>query len=148
MDHWYRYEFQGRGSTHVHGFAWLDSSVAPEVALPLDAEENRVLFTQLWSRHIYALNPEPGRERAAKRSRGVYNMGSTELQNSVEHLSDVVNRTQIHTCSESYCLRRKKGALPDAPKVCRFYYPRSVGLADTNKVRFPFTYIISLSRSY
>ena len=41
-------------------------------------------------------------------------------------LSRVVNRVQRHTCSETYCLRRKKlqNNTLSAEPVCRFYYPR------------------------
>lgn len=113
--------------------------------LSLETEDNRALFTELWRRHIYAVNLQPGRERAAKGSRGVYNYGSTELENTIAQLSDVVNRTQVHTCSDTYCLRHKKGAPSLSCKFCRFYFPRAVGEADTNKVRFfpffPFAYI-------
>jgi ATP-dependent DNA helicase PIF1 len=136
-DYWYRYEFQGRGSTHVHGFAWIDEAVAPEAFYELDDEAKRALFTALWKRHIYAINPEPGRQRAGRRTRGVYNLPSKDLQNTVEQLSDVVNRTQVHVCSDGYCQRRKKGAAADAPKECRFYFPRATGEADTNKVPPP-----------
>lgn len=133
-DHWHRYEFQGRGSTHVHGFAWLDLTAAPEATIPLDSEARRALFTDLWKRHIYALNPEPGRLRAGKRTRGVYNTTTSELKNTIGQLSDVANRTQVHVCSKGYCLRYKKNAPAAAPKACRFYYPRAVGEAATNKV--------------
>lgn len=135
QDYWHRYEFQGRGSTHVHGFAWIDETAAPEATISLDTEHNRALFTEFWKRHILAMNPEPGRQRAGKRTRGVYNMRSPELQNTLCQLSDSVNRTQVHVCSESYCLRCKKGAPPAAAKSCRFYFPRAVGEAETSKVR-------------
>jgi hypothetical protein len=114
-DHWFRYEFQGRGSTHVRGFAWLDSGVAPEVQTAPLNEESRRLFTEFWSKHVFAVNPEPNRQPPARRSKGTYNTSTTELSNTFEALSDVVNRTQKHACTEAYCLRKRKRAQTDAP---------------------------------
>lgn len=138
-DYWSRYEFQGRGSTHVHGFAWLDPGGAPEVqAAPLN-EVSRQEFTQFWSKHVFAVNPEPNRQPPARRSRSVYNSSTAQLANTFGQLSDVVNRTQKHACSEAYCLRKRKKAEIDAPddlpRQCRFYFPRATGPASTNKVR-------------
>jgi ATP-dependent DNA helicase PIF1 len=138
-DYWFRYEFQGRGSTHVHGFAWLDPSVAPEVQTAPLNEESRRQFTEFWSKHVFAVNPEPNRVPPARRSRGTYNTNTADLDNTFAALSDVVNRTQKHACTEAYCLRKRKRAATDAPtdlpRQCRFYFPRATGPARTNKVR-------------
>lgn len=136
-DAWFRYEFQGRGSTHVHGFAWIDPTVAPEIMANIQEAIGREQFTEFWSKHVFAVNPDLQRQPPARRSRGTYNTSSSELENKMGPLSDVVNRTQVHACSESYCKRKRKrgeGDVADLPKACRFHFPRSVGPASTNKV--------------
>lgn len=147
VDFWFRYEFQGRGSTHVHGFAWIDMTAAPELDVNTGDMASRQAYTSFWAHHVYAVNPEPNRQAPARRSRGVYNTSADELQNSVAHLSDVVNRTQVHACSEAYCQRRRKGAPDNAPKTCRFYFPRVTGPAVMTKdVRYSFLERVCRSR--
>jgi ATP-dependent DNA helicase PIF1 len=138
-DSWFRYEFQGRGSTHVHGFAWIDPAVAPALSANIDTEAGRHEFTQFWSHHVYAVNPDLDRQPPARRSRGVYNMSPNELENKKGQLSDVINRTQIHACSDAYCIRKRKRVegqadTTDLPRVCRFHFPRPTGPANTSKV--------------
>ncbi|KAK5123451.1 hypothetical protein LTR85_002489 [Meristemomyces frigidus] len=45
-DHWFQYEFQGRGNTHVHGFAWFDPEVAPKLFGDLDEAGDRAEYTR------------------------------------------------------------------------------------------------------
>jgi ATP-dependent DNA helicase PIF1 len=137
-DYWHRYEFQGRGSTHVHGFAWIDPNAVPELSVPLNQDAHREAFTQFWSKHIFAINPEPDRQPPPRRSRGTYNTRTDELANSFSIVSDVVNRTQVHKCSDGYCQRKRKRddgtVAAGTPRTCRFYFPRTIGPATTNKV--------------
>lgn len=141
IDSWFRYEFQGRGSTHVHGFAWTDPAVAPEIIANIKEEAGREQFTQFWSKHVFAVNPDLHRQPPARRSRGTYNTAPSELRNKMGPLSDVVNRTQVHACSDAYCMRKRKrgeGDVADLPRVCRFHFPRAIGPANTSKVSSSF----------
>lgn len=38
-------------------------------------------------------------------------------------LSQVLQRVQAHQCTETYCLRRKRGASHNQPPSCRLYFP-------------------------
>lgn len=59
QDYWYRYEFQGRGSTHVHGFAWGDPAGMPEAYgdITKDAEKyvtgNEMYFMRMHHHEIH-----------------------------------------------------------------------------------------------
>lgn len=70
-DSWFRYEFQGRGSTHVHGFAWIDPAIVPEVMGNLQEQVSREEFAQFWSKHVFAVNPDLQRQPPARREEAV-----------------------------------------------------------------------------
>ncbi|KAI8408237.1 hypothetical protein FOFC_11175 [Fusarium oxysporum] len=103
-DYWNRYEWQGRGSSHCHGLFWMDG--APSV--DLENEHLRKEFARIWRFHVTAFNPEPARVRQQGE-------GNPLAVNPLQHpltfqwLSQVLNRCQRHHCSETYCLRKKKG---------------------------------------
>ncbi|KAG7009693.1 ATP-dependent DNA helicase [Physcia stellaris] len=48
-DHWYRYEWQSRGSGHIHGFLWIDGAPTS------DMEQD---FVDYWGSKVVALNPD------------------------------------------------------------------------------------------
>ncbi|KAI8409290.1 hypothetical protein FOFC_09126, partial [Fusarium oxysporum] len=115
-DYWNRYEWQGRGSSHCHGLFWMDG--APSV--DLENEHLRKEFARIWRFHVTAFNPEPARVRQQGE-------GNPLAVNPLQHpltfqwLSQVLNRCQRHHCSETYCLRKKKGSEEIS---CRFFFPR------------------------
>lgn len=43
-DHWYRFEWQQRGSSHIHGFLWLTDAPKPSVV----TAEFRDALAQYW----------------------------------------------------------------------------------------------------
>ncbi|KJZ74108.1 hypothetical protein HIM_06354 [Hirsutella minnesotensis 3608] len=115
-DFWNRYEWQGRGSSHCHGLFWMDG--APSV--DLEKEHVRQEFARVWSFHVTAFNPEPARVQQQGE-------GNPLAVNPLQHpltfqwLSQILNRCQRHHCSETYCLRKKKGSDEIS---CRFFFPR------------------------
>jgi ATP-dependent DNA helicase PIF1 len=67
---WYRYEWQERGSGHIHGFLWLrdapdqdeidfDLLKNPDAIIPDEQEEKMKSFTDYWDQIITASNPFP-----------------------------------------------------------------------------------------
>ena len=114
-DHWNRYEWQGRGSPHNHGFVW--NKVAPE----LDTEDarSRQAWADYWGVHVTAINPGavPISERTPM------SLPPEQQENTLHHLSALLNRVQCHNCTTTYCLTIKKGATPDCEPTCRFYAP-------------------------
>ncbi len=115
IDFWYQYEWQGRGSTHVHMFLWIEA--LPEFNMEVEAD--RQLFVTLFGSHIAARNPTPERP-GAPHPIGAIRTSSDELSNDQSTLSDIINRIQHHECGPIYCKRKKKGA-SDGPRECRFF---------------------------
>ncbi len=50
-DLWNRYEWQGRGSTHSHGFVWIASDTLSDVETSAGPEE----FANFWTKHIFVM---------------------------------------------------------------------------------------------
>jgi ATP-dependent DNA helicase PIF1 len=61
-DYWYRYEWQGRGSSHTHGFLWVN--IAP--IADMSSAESRVAFVNFWKNYITAFNPDIQRRPDAR----------------------------------------------------------------------------------
>ncbi|KAL8376601.1 hypothetical protein RB595_007618 [Gaeumannomyces hyphopodioides] len=98
--HWFRYEWQGRGSPHIHGLFWVPT--APDVSL-MNTSEGQAHFAS-WGLHITAVNIEPGRapvpgeDNPFKYDIGV---GANDLQPSFQTLSRITNRVQRHQCTQA-----------------------------------------------
>ena len=144
-DYWNRYEWQGRGSTHNHGFVWCKG----ETPAILDTVESLEEFARFWGVLVTAINPQPGYQ-VGPDERSPIALPFTEQENSFLHLSSIINRVQRHKCTEQYCLTRKKPVEPTvqenseqpsnpaaeqpanppaqqpSEKVCRFYFPHEL----------------------
>src|SRR5271169_1038435 len=55
-DYWWRFEWQFRGSSHVHAFFWF-ADAPPVEALNLDDLESVAAFVQYWDPLVSAWNP-------------------------------------------------------------------------------------------
>jgi ATP-dependent DNA helicase PIF1 len=150
---WYRFEWQGRGSTHVHGLYWLHGAYSAPLQGFLNDQEKQQ-FVQFWGVHCTAFNPQPRsqeevaqdrrkekdrrNEQRRRRRQGLESRIEQITTNALllrpgetatttfRHLTRLINRVQRHECND-YCLRRYK--LPNdewsEDRVCRFYYPRT-----------------------
>ncbi|KAM4067753.1 ATP-dependent DNA helicase PIF1 [Hirsutella rhossiliensis] len=54
-DYWFRYEWQARGSTHVHGLYWVRDTPKPDMS----TLEGKAEFARFWAPYVSAINPEP-----------------------------------------------------------------------------------------
>jgi ATP-dependent DNA helicase PIF1 len=114
-DHWTRYEWQFRGSGHIHCLFWTRS--APPLDPSTDAQ--RAALAVYWGRRITAWNPDPSRLPDARNPASI---APTDVTNTADQFAAFVNRLQMHSaCRASYCLRTKKGT---AQPTCRFFFPR------------------------
>ncbi len=128
IDYWYRYEWQGRGSSHNHGLYWFENAPSiPDTTSEIEKNE----FARLWGYHISAVNPRP--DQIGQNDGGnplSINPENTEI--TWEWLNRIVNRCQRHHCTSSYCLRINKRAAEQAEErgeqqpepTCRFLFPR------------------------
>ena len=116
-DYWHRFEWQSRGSGHTHGVCWVPDAPVADMSTP----ESQASFVQFWSQHITAYNPDANRRPDSTHPSS---LPYEQQQNSKDFLNACLNRFQRHSrCTESYCLRKKKGA---SIKSCRFRFPRPV----------------------
>src|SRR6202047_4147949 len=117
-DYWWRYEWQHRGSSHIHGFFWMEG--APSVdALDRNDVESVQAFLHFWDQHVSTWHPDKDCPPAAIHPSAELFNG---LQDTKKELAEILNRLQRHTkCAPGYCERRKK----DTGEIfCRFGYPK------------------------
>jgi ATP-dependent DNA helicase PIF1 len=127
-DYWWRYEWQFRGSSHVHCFFWLEDAPAVE-SLDLDNPESISTFVEFWDPLVSAWNPSQEEPKATIHPSA---RDPLRMDYNFRDLAQLLNRVQQHTvCTPSYCLRRPKGALKDLPLICRFKYPQALANATT-----------------
>ncbi|XP_054257274.1 uncharacterized protein LOC128982231 [Macrosteles quadrilineatus] len=116
-DFWRRYEWQHRGSPHIHMLLWLKD--APDVTrLSQMTEEELNQVVGYFDNLICTMNPglnTPLAEIHPCRKRLL------EVEDRQVDLSELVNKVQRHTrCSTSYCLRKNKRT---NQLECRYKFP-------------------------
>ena len=128
-DYWLRFEWQHRGSPHVHGVAWLPN--APNVEQLLSSAEVpetlRQEIVQYADRTVTTLNPAQSSTANSDTqwpipvtNPHICNKSYLDIQDYHQDLCDLVATCQRHTrCSEAYCLRTRHGR-----QECRFGYPK------------------------
>ena len=130
-DYWLRFEWQHRGSPHVHGLAWLPN--APDVERLMSHADDAVKdeIIQYADGIVSTINPAvlPDGSNiddapAAKTDPHICNKVYNEVTDFKQDLIDLVATCQRHSrCSTAYCLRTHNGQ-----QVCRFHYPKDLQL--------------------
>ena len=128
-DYWVRFEWQHRGSPHVHGLAWLPN--APDVdkigtGSNTDDEVKQSVVRYV-DNLVTTINPgvlPDGTNSASapppKTNPHICNKAYSEVDNFQQDLIDLVATCQRHTrCSPAYCLRTIQGE-----QKCRYGYPK------------------------
>ena len=134
VDYWYRFEWQHRGSPHVHGVVWLGD--APDIEKLLSTKDDVELLDAVDEVTTYVdglvstMNPAISIDGSnsdnaplPKTKPHVCNKSYAEVKDIHMDLIDLLSTCQRHTrCSTAYCLKKnKKGEL-----VCRFHYPKDL----------------------
>jgi ATP-dependent DNA helicase PIF1 len=127
-DHWWRFEWQHRGSSHIHGFLWLvDAPTVDPPGLAEDVDNAAVAeFVEFWDQHLSTWNPgtpntaqevPPARQHPSS-------WDPTTMSFSKLEYAQMINRFQRHTkCAPGYCLRVNKQT---RQLSCRFNYPKEL----------------------
>ncbi|KAJ3505917.1 hypothetical protein NLJ89_g7163 [Agrocybe chaxingu] len=155
-DFWYRYEWQERGSGHIHGFLWMkdapkvdeinfDLLKHPGCVIPPDQEEKMRQFTAFWDRIISTWNPFPHHdENQPLLGENPCSKDRASAQYTKQELADLLNWVERHTkCMPGYCqVKRKVTGQSEPQTFCRFDYPMAlrheagIGLDSKFRVRF------------
>ena len=119
-DYWLRFEWQHRGSPHVHGLAWLPD--APDVKQALATSEEtsgaaKQALIQYVDKIVSTTNPAvlPDGSNVddappPKTNPHICNQPYSEVEDFDQDLSDLIATCQRHTrCSAAYCLRTRNG---------------------------------------
>ena len=148
--HWFRYEYQARGSTHAHGCAklkndpgisqlvtkaaagWLLSnepstgeaySTSTRDAIIREADEAKAAVLQYADWLVTTCNEAiAGQDSWNRPTLHPSSLSPSSVTDSDADYQDLVNCVERHShCSAAYCLRKKCGQqIP----TCRFDYPR------------------------
>ena len=146
--HWYRIEYQSRGSTHAHGCAKLKNdpglcnlvrkaalgweasqadggnSIDPQQLQQVIQEGNeaKAAVLQYCDWLVTTDNNDiPGAGDPSHPPKHPCSLRHSEIEDHNADYHDLVNAVERHTrCSAAYCLRSKQGQLAE----CRFKYPR------------------------
>jgi hypothetical protein len=133
-DYWFRFEWQHRGSPHVHGLAWLPD--APDINQILSSSDaNSTATTEALLQYVDnvvsttnpAVLPDGSNVDEApppKTNPHICNLPYLEVEDFDQDLTDLIATCQRHTrCSAAYCLRTHNGQ-----QKCRFGYPKPLQL--------------------
>ena len=128
-DYWLRFEWQHRGSPHVHGLAWLPNAPDMEQLLssPDTSDAAKEEITKFADSIVTTLNPAvlPDGSNiddapSPKTDPHICNQVYGDIQDLDKDLIDLVATCQHHTrCSAAYCLRTRNGQ-----QECWFGYPK------------------------
>ncbi len=127
-DYWVRFEWQHRGSPHVHGVAWLPD--APNVKDLTSENEATVAaaketIIQYVDRLVSTINPAIAADGSdadqaplpKTKPQHICNKSYTEVEDYNQDLKDLIATCQRHTrCSAAYCLKTGRGGKQE----CRF----------------------------
>ena len=131
-DYWFRFEWQHRGSPHVHGLAWLPD--APDVDQVLPSSDATSTYTSAREalvsyvdKVVSTINPAVLPDGSniddappPKTNPHICNVPYSEVEDFDRDLADLIATCQRHTrCSATYCLRTRNGQ-----QKCRFGYPK------------------------
>ena len=130
-DYWVRFEWQHRGSPHVHGVAWLPD--APNVKDLTSEHEATVAaakesIIQYVDRLVSTVNPAIAADGSdadqaplpKTKPQHICNKAYAEVKDYDQDLKDLIATCQRHTrCSAAYCLKTGRGGKQE----CRFGYP-------------------------
>jgi hypothetical protein len=113
-DYWYRYEWQSRGSGHLHYLFWIPWSPP----LRVDSLEARQEIARYWGSKITAWNTNRYRRPDAQNP---CSLPFGKVANTLDMFTSFITRVQLHAAlSFPKCLRKVKGK---DTMECRHWFP-------------------------
>ena len=133
-DYWFRFEWQHRGSPHVHGVAWFKDAPNVEQLLACENDSDVISATEeitsFVDKIISTINPSIAADGSnaedapppKTKPQHVCNKLYSEVADLKVDLIDLIATRQRHTrCSPAYCLKKRNGQ-----QECRFGYPKQL----------------------
>src|SRR5579859_3278097 len=118
VDHWYRYEWQHRGSRHVHGFLWLKNGLDLDKR-DVNNPEHRRELVRFFSNKVFAHSPIPNLRRPTVNPFRL--SGPVEGKDNRTEIAELLNRCQHHSkCAEPYCVRYNTVEIKTLCKIHHF----------------------------
>lgn len=119
-----RFEWQHRGSPHIHGLAWLPGAPNIQNVFATDNIEEQQKAIHYIDSLVTTINPgilpdgsDFDSAPLPQTTPHICNVSYLEVSDYQEDLVKLVATCERHTkCSTSYCLRTKNGS-----QVCRFH---------------------------
>ncbi|KAL7290849.1 hypothetical protein TKK_0015583 [Trichogramma kaykai] len=117
-DYWYRFEWQNRGSPHVHGLLYLQDE--PEFIVDDMSEDHIQKIQEYFDTLCSAINPKSANPTCSKHpsQQRFSDISPAEYEND---LGELINAFQRHTKCGTHCYRRG-----NANTHCRFKFPKDV----------------------
>jgi Helitron helicase-like domain at N-terminus len=114
-DYWLRFEWQARGTGHIHCLFWIETAPKMDMSTP----ESRDEFAKYWSERVTAINPDPTR---LPDLRNPASLPFSDVENTADQFAAFLNRFQQHgVCQPGKCLRLNKKT---GEMECRYWFPR------------------------
>ncbi|KAF5176526.1 Atp-dependent dna helicase rrm3, partial [Thalictrum thalictroides] len=120
VDYWYRFEWQNRGSGHVHWFLWLKDS--PNVSQIATNDELRKKVIDYFDKLVCIENPDINYSNPIHPCARLLPI-EANLDTDHDDYASLVNWVMRHTKCGIYCLRLHKTT---KQMVCRFRFPFDV----------------------
>ncbi|KAK3918910.1 ATP-dependent DNA helicase [Frankliniella fusca] len=114
VDYWYRFEWQMRGSPHVHGVMWLQNAVDVKL-LESKFEEVKVTVINYFDKLISCESPNLNYIDVGFHPCSVKISDITSVEDDIAAL---INTVQIHICS--------KKCTNDGKQKCRYGFPKDL----------------------
>ncbi|KAK3919256.1 ATP-dependent DNA helicase [Frankliniella fusca] len=114
VDFWYRFEWQMRGSPHVHGVMWLSNAVDVKM-LESKFEEVKISVINFFDRLISCETPNPNFVDVGTHPCSVKIADTTCVE---DDLSALINTVQMHECS--------KRCTNDGKTKCKYGFPKDL----------------------
>ncbi|KAL7304776.1 hypothetical protein TKK_0003004 [Trichogramma kaykai] len=117
-DYWYRFEWQNRGSPHVHGLLYLQDE--PEFIVNDLSEDHIHKIQEYFDMLCLAINPKSANPTCSNHpsQQRFSDISAAEYEND---LGELINAFQRHTKCGTHCYRRG-----NANTHCRFKFPKDV----------------------
>lgn len=138
LDSWTRFEYQFRGSPHVHGLLWLDES--PDTSFldtRIPTPQEKLIIEQYFDKIVTAMNPNCDEAPADIHPSSIR---FNEVIHPNQDMAQLLDKVQKHSHNRFSCMRKKPGSNRE---FCRFNFPHEMReapelLQDPNNNRFTF----------